>query len=301
MSATRPGEHAHFPPSTVPSRPSLHWPGGAAVAVTVFLHFEAVDLDPPAGHVADPRWRERAWPDLRLLTFHEYGHRVAVFRVLECLDRLGLRVTVAANALACERYPYLVEAFRRRGYEFAARGPSANVMLSGAMTPDAERAVIADTLARIRAATGTTPTGWVGQDVGESVRTPALLAEAGLLYVADWPNDDQPFRMPGAGGLVSVPAPYELDDMRLFIERRLQAWLFPPMIAAGLDTLLAEGGERGRCLPISIHPWVFGAPHRIRYLEEALAAALERPGLWPATAAEIADHVTASARSEDES
>ena len=290
------GEQPHFPNSVLPSRRPLRWPGGAAIALTIFLHFEAVDIDPPRGTVADPRWRERATPDVRLLSFHEYGHRVAIFRVLDLLDRLDLKVTVAGNALAFERYPYLVEAFRRRGYDLAARGPSANFMLSSALTRDAERAAIADTLTRIQAATGLKPVGWVGQDFGESTNTPALLAQAGLRYVSDWPNDDQPFAMTGAEGLVSVPVPYELDDMRLFIERRLQAWHFPPMLHAALDRLAEEGTEQGRCMPLSIHPWVFGAPHRIRYLEEALTAASRRPDIWPATAADVAAHYAASLR-----
>ena len=40
-------------------------------------------------------------------------------------NRTGLKVTVAANASACERYPFLIEELRRRRYELAAHGSHA--------------------------------------------------------------------------------------------------------------------------------------------------------------------------------
>ena len=58
------------------------------------------------------------------------------------------------------------------------------------------------------------PTGWAGQDYGESARTPRLLAEAGLGHVVDWPNDDEPYFMRTEPPLVSVPNQSEWDDAR---------------------------------------------------------------------------------------
>ena len=125
------------------------------------------------------------------------------------LDRTGLKVTVAANASACDRYPYLVEELRRRRYEFAAHGSHATRLLTSRMAEAEEREFIASSIARVSRASGKPCVGWIGQDYAESERTPFLLAESGLAYLADWPNDDLPYLMAG-GQIVSLPNQSEL-------------------------------------------------------------------------------------------
>src|SRR5947209_2618210 len=119
-------DHDLYPYSSLPRRPRLEWPGGARLAVCINLYFETFSYDPRPGSVRDPRWKDRFEHDCRMYSWYEYGNRVGIFRILALLDRHGIRATVAANALACERFPYLVDAFRRRGYEFAAHGIAAN-------------------------------------------------------------------------------------------------------------------------------------------------------------------------------
>ena len=65
---------------------------------------------------------------------------------------------------------------------------------------------IASSLERLAQVTGETARGWLGQEYGESERTPQLLADAGLEYVCDWVNDDQPYTMnAGEGSLCALP------------------------------------------------------------------------------------------------
>ena len=52
--------------------------------------------------------------------------------------------------------------------------------------------------------------------------------------------------------------------------------------------LQEEGAASARLFGLSIHPWVLGASHRIRYLDEALSRIAGREGVWQATAGEIA-------------
>lgn len=103
--------------------------------------------------------------------------------------------------------------------------------------------------------------------------------------------------MQGAGGTVSIPVAYEWDDMRLFIERRMQAWHYQALIRDSFATLSEEGATRPRILPLSIHPWVFGAPHRPCYLAETLAFLAAQPGVWSAHAADIAACAASERRS----
>src|SRR5918998_1611684 len=175
-------DHDLYPFSPLPARAAFAWPGGARVALWVLLRLEHWELTPPEGAHRDPRFASEFGPyapDYRTWSQREYGNRVGVFRVLEALDRHGVRPTVAANASACERYPYLVEELRRRGAEFIGHGTHATRMISARMSGGEERAAIEAATRAVAAAAGTPPGGWLGQDAGESTPTPRLLAEAG--------------------------------------------------------------------------------------------------------------------------
>ncbi len=123
--------------------------------------------------------------------------------------------------VAAERYPYLIEQFKKRKYEFIAHGHSANRMITSKMSEAEEKAEIAEAIGAIEKAAGVRPTGWLGQDYGESQRTPQLLADAGLDYVLDWPNDDQPYPMKVGKPFVSLPNQPEWDDVQQLLLRRI--------------------------------------------------------------------------------
>ena len=43
-------------------------------------------------------------------------------------------------------------------------------------------------------------------------------------------------------------------------------------------------------MAIALHPYLYGAPHRIRFLDKALAYIKGHSDVWWATGQEIADH-----------
>ena len=74
------------------------------------------------------------------------------------------------------------------------------------MDPAAERAAIRATIDRIEAASGTRPLGWLGAGLRETWNTLDYLREAGIRYVCDWVNDDQPYQFEiGTPPLLSLP------------------------------------------------------------------------------------------------
>ena len=277
--------------SPFPARPKLAWPGNARVGFFVLLHLEYWELIPDESSHRDPRHVGEFGsfvPDYRTWTQREYGNRAGIFRVLDVLDRYQVRAGVAVNAVAAERYPYLVEQFRKRRYEFIAHGHSANRMITSKMGEAEERAEIAGCLDAIEKAAGVRPAGWLGQDYGESQRTPGLLAEAGIEYVLDWPNDDQPYVMKTAPApLVSLPNQPEWDDVQQVILRRIPLPRYADMVGEAFEVLHQEGGQ---VFNLSVHPWVMGVPHRIKYLDEALRRVERFGNVWQATPGEIAAH-----------
>ncbi len=286
----RPGmDHAIYPFSALPARPALPLPGGARVAFTVLLHLEYWELLPPEGSYRDPRFRNEFgsfFPEYRVWTYREYGARVGIFRILDLLAEFGLIASVAVNAMAAERYAPLVAVLREAGHEPVAHGISANRMVTSRMDVAAERGFIAESRGRLAQAWGAVPRGWHGQDYGVTERTSLLLAELGFDYTLDWANDEQPYWQNPDRSLVAVPAQAEWDDVQTHWLRRVPIQSFPALVSDAADQLLGEEG--GRVLGIGLHPWMIGAPHRIRYLREALERVVGRPGLLPATAGQVA-------------
>jgi peptidoglycan/xylan/chitin deacetylase (PgdA/CDA1 family) len=273
-----------------PLRPRLTWPRNARVASFVLLHLEYWELMPDETSYRDPRHTGEFgsyMPDYRVWTQREYGNRVGIFRVLDVLDRYQIRAGVAVNALAAERYPYLIEQFKKRKYEFIAHGHSANRMITSKMSEAEEKAEIAEAIAAVEKAAGVRPKGWLGQDYGESARTPKLLADAGLDYVLDWPNDDQPYPMKVGKKFVSLPNQPEWDDVQQLWLRRIATPRYPDLVGEAFERLHHEGGQ---VFNLSIHPWLMGMPHRVKYLDEALRR-IERFGnVWQTTPGEVARH-----------
>ena len=283
-------DHDLYPFSTIPERPVLQWPNGARLAVCVLIHLEFWELEPPENARRDARFTGEYgfyFPEYRPFTQREYGNRIGLFRVLKALDGRGLKLTVAANSSALERYPQAVKALQERGAEFVAHGEYQSRMISSAMSEAEERGVIDRTTAVFERILGARPRGWLGPDSGESARTPHLLAEAGYDHLLDWPNDDQPYLFDTAPPLVAIPNQMEWDDVTALWLRKVPNPRYPGLVGEAAEALAAEGG---RSFMLSLHPWVIGQPHRIRYLREALERLGRVEGVWSATASEIADH-----------
>lgn len=287
-------DHDLYPWSPLPARPALAWPGSARIAFAPVVHLEHWELDPPPGAVRDPRFCDPFGdfrPDYRTYTWREYGMRVGVFRVFEALDRHGLAASVAVNASAIARYPVLIEECLGRGWEIVAHGTHATRMVSSAMSEAEETAVIAESVESIERATGRRPLGWISQDFGQSARTPHLLAAQGFHYLADWPNDDQPFWMSTAPPILSIPCQSELDDVQLLWHRRVLTPRYPALVEEAFSVLHAEGAGAGRSFALGIHPWLFGMPHRIAYLDAAFARLSQFAAVWTTTLGGISAHM----------
>ena len=281
-----------FPYSPIIERPRLSWPGGAHVALWVIpnIEFFALDEQVPAaaGGSGAPA------PDVPVWSVRDYGNRVGVFRLMHVLERHGIRGTVALNSNLCAQHPIILAEGNKRGWEWMGHNQTNTVRLN-AVPPEREPDIIRDTLATIEAATGARPRGWLSSGLQETWNTPDLLAAAGCTYVADWPNDDQPYRMTLNAGrtLLSVPYSYEVNDKPVFEKRHWTAEQFGEMIRRQFDVLYREGAESGRVMAIALHPYLSGVPHRIDALDAALAYIVRHERVWLATGAEIAAHYAA--------
>jgi peptidoglycan/xylan/chitin deacetylase (PgdA/CDA1 family) len=192
--------------------------------------------------------------------------------------------------LTAEHYPELVRHCQRRGCEIIAHGMSVSQMITSQMTEQQEREYIHASIAALAGATGTAPVGWCGPEYGESARTPQLLAQAGIRYVCDWTNDEQPYRMTTTQGeLFALPVMLELDDVHALWDRRVQVDRYAQMLRESFAMLYRDGAHNGRLLVLHLHPWLIGQPFRIGFLDAALGAMMQRQGVWAARGSAIID------------
>ena len=286
-------DHDYYPWSPIVSRPPLRWPGGARLALCVIVCLEHYEWDPPASAYMPPNLPggvgRRPFPDNHHHSRREYGNRLGVFRVMEVLDRYGIRATAAIDATVAEHYPALVEECRKRDWEFIGHGVTVNRMITSRMSQEEERRYIEVSLSAVERATGRRPVGWLGPEFGESTHTPAILAEAGVKYLCDWPNDEQPYRMSvPSGTIVSLPLMLELDDSFALWERHLSPEQWSRMLVEASRVMYRDSAHSGRLLAFTLHPWLVGQPYRIKYLDDALARLCRLRGIWKATGGEIA-------------
>ncbi len=285
----KPAPYGPFPYSPIIRRRPLAWPDGAHVALWIIPNIEffslAEKVPAAAGGSGAPV------PDVPTWSARDYGNRVGVFRLMEVLDRYGIRATVALNSELCGQHPEIIEEGNKRRWEWMGHNESNTRRLNEAAS-GAEAGIIHRTLATIERATGTRPVGWLGSGLQETWDTLDLLAAEGCEYVGDWVNDDQPYAMTLDGGrrIVAMPYSQEINDKPVFERRHHTAGEFRDMICRQFDVLYREGAQSGRVMAIAIHPYLTGVPHRIDAFDAALAHICRHEGVWRATGAEIARH-----------
>jgi len=265
-----------FPYQAIVDRPPVRWPNGARVAVWVIPNVEHFHIE--IGSAAPA-------PDIRNHSRRDYGNRVGVWRIMEVLARHGVRGTVALNAEVGRFYPRIMEEMAQLKWELMGHGLTNSVLLAG-LSKERETAVIAETRAVIEQ-WGQKMRGWLGPGLTETWHTLDLLRENGVDYVCDWVNDDLPYRM--NNGLYSIPYSIELNDMPLFNNPSIDIDEFYRRICETFDVLHDEGAQNGRVMAIALHPFLIGAPHRIRTLDRALGYVAAHGGVWFATGSEIID------------
>jgi allantoinase len=287
-------EHQRFAYSPISRRATHALPHGARVAVWITPNVEHYHYDKPAMSVT--QMTASLKPDVLNYAWRDYGVRVGIWRIMEILERQGFTATAAVNSEVCAQYPQIIEAGNLLGWEWMAHGPNNSMLFTG-MPEAVEAPIISEVIETIATSTGKRPRGWLGPALTETDVTLDLLAEAGIEYVCDWANDEQPYMMTTrAGSIVAMPYTLEIGDIPVFLFNGGTAQDFEDMIVDQFDQLYEEGPANPRFLSIAIHPFLVGHPYRARHLERALAHIRKRHDVWITTGSEILDWYNAGER-----
>ncbi|WP_225772981.1 polysaccharide deacetylase family protein [Inquilinus sp. Marseille-Q2685] len=282
-----PQHHDRFPYSAIVDRPPLRWPNGARVAVWVVPNIEHFLFDRPSSSI-NPHTAGLV-PDVLNYSWRDYGVRVGIWRLMEVMEKHGFKGTVALNSDVVRHYPRIIEAGQALGWEWMGHGMT-NSTLIHAQPEEEEREIVRGVVDTIERATGRRPRGWLSPALTESHRTLDLLAEAGIDYVANWVNDEQPYPMRvKSGSMLSLPYSIEINDFNAFLFQGQTGEQFAQTIRDQFDVLYEDGAATGRVMGIALHPFLIGHPHRARHFAAALAHIAAHDGVWLATGSEIAD------------
>ncbi len=281
----RPEERLEYSP--IGARAPLKLPGGARMVVWTIVNVEEWDIDrpmprtvltPPAGGVPKPDIPNWAW--------HEYGNRVGFWRMLEVLDGLKVRASLAINGTAIRSYEAISRAALERNWEFMGHGYTQRNM----QAVEDEREDIRKTTEEIRAFTGRAPRGWLGPGLTETWETPDILAEQGYGYVCDWVLDDQPVWLKTkTRPLVSVPYTQECNDVAMMLIQHHKASEYAERAIDQFDQLYADAKDSARVMALVVHPYIMGAPHRLKYYRKALEHILKKKDVLVWTGEQICD------------
>jgi allantoinase len=287
-------EHGRFEYSPIAKRPRWELPNGARIAVWITPNVEHFHFDKPAISLTPMTAGLR--PDVLNYAWRDYGVRVGIWRIMEILERQGFVATAALNSEVCSHYPAIIEAGNQLGWEWMAHGENNSSLFTG-MPEEAERPIIKKVLDTIAQGTGKKPRGWLGPALTETDNTLDLLAEAGIEYVADWCNDEQPYTLKTRHGpIVAIPYTLEIGDIPVFLQHGSSAQDFYQMIVDQFDTLYEDGLKQPRVLSIALHPFLVGHPFRAHHLERALAHIRQHDAVWITTGGAIVDWYKSKSR-----
>lgn len=268
------------------NRPKIVWPDGKRLAFWVAPNIEFYELNPPANP------KRTAWPrplpDVNLYSNRDYGNRVGHWRMMEVMDRHGVRGSISLSIALCDHHPEIIEACAARNWEFFSHGIY-NTRYCYGMDEAQERAIIQDSIDTVMRATGQKIDGWLAPALTHTERTMDLLADMGLTYTCDLFSDDQPQPVTVAKGrFVSVPYSLEMNDVIVYNSNNITPRRYADILKANFDRLYEEGAENGTVMCIPLHAFLVGQPHRIAGLDEALGYITGHKDVWVTTGREIA-------------
>lgn len=264
----------------ITQRPLLKLPHNARVALWVVMNIEHFTFG-KLGTAIQPHLN--SYPEIANYGWRDYGNRVGIWRLFELFAELEIPVTAAVNGEIYLMYPEIMAAMQSHNWEIMAHGINNSTGHSG-MNQETEIETINKTINLLQQATGKQPKGWLTPGFSITESTFELLHKAGIVYTADWVNDDQPYWyiLPN-GRLLAIPYTIEANDISLCLSNRFSGAEFAQAIEDQFDQLWQDGETQGRIMAIGLHPFIVGQPLRLKYLKQCLLHIKNQPCTWLTT------------------
>lgn len=257
-------------------------PNKAKIAVSFFVAFEAF--------IKHSQFRQSSdKPDYASLAYGEYGGRAGIWRIMDILNRHGVKGTIDTNGLVAEKFPEALKELHIGGHEIVGHG-WANDIAADSLESEQERKMIKDTLDALSSVTGERPCGWVSPGHRHTENTFGYFVKEGIIWTGDLPGDDIPYHQLIDGKpLVIMPRLDYANDLSGIFRPKNAPRVYFEFFKEAFDLLYAEG-EAGcpKIMDALVHAHIGGRADIAGVFEQCIRYAKGFPNVWFCTKGEIA-------------
>ena len=260
------------------------WPDGARAAVALSFDCDHETYELGSGGQAIGR-----------LAWGEFGRRVGVPKILECLRRESVRASFFVPAVVALIDPDEPKRILDSGHEVGMHGwiHENNSLLDY----DDERDLMRRAYDTLEQCCGRAPVGFrsANWDIGE--HTLQIVRELGLLYDSSMMADESCYEIllnDEASGVVEVPVEWLRDDAVYMMFNRTpttRPYTTPEAVFDIFRRELDAAWDEGGLFQLVMHPFVIGYRSRIWILQALIEHAKSKGQVWFATHADVAAYV----------
>jgi allantoinase len=259
----------------------IKWPNNAKIAVSFFVAFESF--------IKYSQYRRSEKPDYASLAYGDFGGRAGIWRIMDILNRNGVKGTIDTNGLAAQKYPDPVKELSAAGHEIVAHGWANDISID-ALEPDKEQQTIRDTITILESTTGKRPVGWVSPGHRITEHTFAYLVDEGIYWSGDVPRDEIPYHeIINGKPLVIMPRLDYANDLSLLFTHKNPPSVYFESFKAAFDLLYADGQAGApKLIDALVHAHIGGRANIAAVFEECIRYAKGFKDVWFCTKGEIA-------------
>lgn len=271
------------------------WPEGKSCAAMITINLNAelfwLQLDPGCENMP------------KTLSLGQYGMSRGVDRILEILERRGIKATFFVPGWVAENYSEKVIEIKEKGHEIASLGYHHEHM--ALLSPAEQEEAIKKSISAISRVCGIIPKGFRCPEGELTLETLRLAKQNGMIYSSNLCDDDRPYVKDLGNGqqLLEIPIHWVNYDLPYF------AFNYHPAFPAGQGRIANYTGvlqnwqdefwgcrEYGLCYVLQLDPATIGAPGRIGIFESLLDTMEEAGDVWFTTGEEMSLWYDAFAR-----
>jgi peptidoglycan/xylan/chitin deacetylase (PgdA/CDA1 family) len=256
------------------------WPNGNRVAVCL-----SFDTDTEAPHLRDGTTSPTT------ISAADFGAQAGVPRILRMLDRFQVPATFFMTAVDAMLHPEMVTAIQKSGrHEVGVHGWIHE--FTPRLEPGEEERLLDQAIEHLTKATGKRPVGYRAPSWAFSGITLDLIQKKGFLYDSSLQALDEPYEIVSRGkptGIVELAIDWTLTETPYLGQNgRMPS----PTLLYQLYRDEFDGAyEEGTMFVLTLHPYLSGHRAPMKHLSELVAYMKSKPGVWFATAADIAKYV----------
>lgn len=280
-------------------RERVRWPGNKLLCVKLCIPQEwwGRIYQPKVYHASGATEAEHVMDVSYLSEGQDYYFDISVWRILELLDRHGLKGTFMCSGAGAQHRPEVIRAIYEKGHEIA--GHSYYQSRGAARMTEAEEIEdIVKTTDILAKACGERPLGWDCTGIGAHERSFRLLAEHGYYWNGDLRDDDLPYGIV-VGDQVLVEIPHRsrttgdyswfnhglTGEIRSLRSDREAYNFFKDTFDAYHETASREWPQM---ITVVIHSYTSCSPDRVGAVDRILSYIKGCPDVWVPTYIELA-------------